>query len=110
MSQQFNILHAMTVVAAAAITANRMTDIDGTVTAAGARGLGLAQRDAAIGEAVAVTTLGPVPATAGGAFSAKDELEVGAGGKLVVLNTGRPVAYALEDADADGDVVQVLLR
>lgn len=79
-----------------------------TATAAG-NTLGVAKFDAADTEGLTVDVLGTAIVTAGGAFSAGAELEVGSNGKAVVQSAGVTVARALQAATADGESVEVLL-
>ena len=95
--------------AAAAIAANTFVGHDDDTAGAAEDALGIADYDAAAGGAVAVTVLGTQRVIAGGAFDKGDEIEVGAGGKAVVLNAGVKVAKALEDSAGDGSIVTVLL-
>lgn len=51
-------------------------------------------------EPVSVAVAGEVECLAGGAFSEGDQIEVGTGGKAVVLSGGTAVARAMEDGVA----------
>lgn len=99
----------LTAVAAAAVVAETFGTLTGATATAAGNAQGVFRTDAATGERVPLDCLGTAVVTAGGAFSAGDELEVGAGGKAVVQSAGVTVARALEDAAADGDRVEVFL-
>ena len=100
---------ALTSVAIAAVAGNTFVGFDGAPAAAAGAALGIADYDAAIGDAFATTVIGVQRVLAGGAFNKGDQLEVGANGKAVVRAAGVAVARALEDSAGDGSVVGVLL-
>lgn len=102
-------LLALTAIAAAAVTATRFVGHNGQHAAAAADALGVADYDAAIGDAFAVTVIGTARVTAGGAFAKGALLEVGATGKAVARAAGKQVAKALEASAGDGAFVTVLL-
>ena len=87
---------ALTSVASAAIAGNTFVGHDDATAAAGADAFGIADYDGAAGSAIAVTVLGTQRVIAGGAFNRGDDLEVGAGGKAVVLAAGAKVAKAMQ--------------
>lgn len=107
MTQKRSIL-TLSVIAAVALTAERVVGRDGHYATAGEAAFGMTNTDGAIGDRVPVDVSGTTIGTAGGAFSDGDYLEAAANGKLVVQDTGLAVAMALEDAAADGDRVEVL--
>ncbi|MGB3393244.1 MAG: capsid cement protein [Stenotrophomonas sp.] len=107
MTQKISLL-TLSVIAAAALVAERAVGRDGNYAAAGGNAFGVTNTSGAIGDRVPVDALGTTIATAGGAFDDGDFLEVGSNGKLVVLDDGIAVAQALQDAAADGDRVEVL--
>lgn len=74
--------------------------------AAGAKALGVAAYDAAAGKKVPVimTPGTVVPVTGGGNITAGQEVEVGASGKVIALNTGKAVGMALDNGVLDADV------
>lgn len=103
-------------VAAADVKGKTFVDLSGgmagglpkvkTATAASLK-WGVAVRDGKVGGRVPVIRAKGVilPVTAGAAFAAGDELEVGAGGKAVKFNAGTKVGRALDAATAaDKDV------
>lgn len=113
----------ITVKASAAVTGKTFVKITGALKAsdgtlataapADAAGLafGVAAYDAAKDANVAIIC-GPghvVPVTAGGAVTAGAEVQVGAGGKAVVLAAGKPAGLALSTSTADGDELFVQL-
>lgn len=71
--------------------------------AAGKRAFGVAGWDVALGEKVTVFKRGIVSVTAGAALSAGDEVEVGAAGKAIKLDTGTAVGQVLADAAIGAD-------
>lgn len=106
--QRINIL-TLSVAAAAAVVAETFGTLTGATASAAGNAQGVFRTDAASGEQVPLDCLGTAVVKAGGAFSAGDELEVGADGKAVVQSAGVTVARALEEATADGDRVEVFL-
>lgn len=76
----------------------------GVVVAAGNTSL----PDAA-GEPVAIAYEGIVPIQAGAAISAPGQVEVDGDGKVIALNAGIAIGWALNGAAADGDIVRVKL-
>jgi len=105
---QFRSLLALTVAAAAAVTAERFVNGGVHATAAG-RALGVSRTDAADGEDFPVDAIGTAVVTAGGAIAVDAEIEVGTDGKAVTQSAGVTVARALQAAAADGDRIEVLL-
>lgn len=72
----------------------------------GVRAWGVAAYDATSGNRVAVIC-GPgtvVPVTAGGTIAFGVEVEVGTGGKVVTLASGKPVGKALEAGTNNNDI------
>lgn len=108
MSQKHSLL-TISVLAAAALTAERLVTAAGAVATAAGNAVGVARTDAAIGELCPVDVLGTAVVTAGGAIAKGAHVEVGATGKAVTLAAGKAVGVALEAAAADGDPVEILL-
>lgn len=108
MSQKISIL-TLSIVAAAALTAQRFVSSTGAVATAAANALGVADADTAQGDQVPVQVLGTAIVTAGGGIAKGARVEVGAAGKAVTLAAGKAVGIALEVANADGDAIEVLL-
>jgi hypothetical protein len=102
-------VHAITVVATAAITGERFATMLGAVPAAGAGNVGVARHGAAIGEAVAVDINGQVTCTAGAAIAAGALVEVGTTGKAITKASGIAVGRALTAAAADGNKFTLIL-
>ncbi len=108
MTQKISIL-ALSVVATAALTAERFVTVGGAVATAAGNTLGVAQTNAASGQIVAVGVLGTEVVTAGAAIAKGAAIEVGTAGKAVTKSSGVTVARALQAAAADGDRIEVLL-
>ncbi len=109
MTQKISIL-TLAVIAAGAIEAERAVSRGGAYATAAGKIFGVTNTKGATGERVPADVLGTTIATAGGAFVDGDELEVGTSGKLVKKTAGVVVAIALQEATADGDRVEVLLK
>lgn len=107
MSQKIALL-SLTVIAAAALTANTFVTAGGTVAAAAGDAHGVVVADAAIGDLVAVDVLGTSTVVAAAAIVVGDRVEVAAGGKATPLAAGIPVGRAVSKA-AVGELVEVLL-
>ncbi|EFG75191.1 hypothetical protein HMPREF0591_4869 [Mycobacterium parascrofulaceum ATCC BAA-614] len=74
--------------------------------AAGSRALGVAAWDAAAGQLVRVARGGVIKVLAGGAITAGDPVQVGAGGTAVTATTGVVVGQAIASA-LNGGIAQV---
>lgn len=109
-------LKARNLLAGEALTRYAVCDLDGsgdllmndTVTDAS---FGVVQDSADDGDEVDVVVVGPTKAIAGAAISQGDYLQVASGGK-VVTDDGTTanrflVGKALEDAAADGDIIEI---
>lgn len=108
MTQRISIL-TLSLLATAAITAERFVDASGAPATAAGNALGAAESGGAIGDLVPVAVLGTATIVAGAAIAKGAAIEVGATGKGVTLDEGIAVARALEAALADGDRIEVLL-
>lgn len=108
MAQKISLL-ALSILATAALTAERFVTAGGAVAGAAGNAVGVAGTDAAIGDLCPVDVLGTAVVTAGAAIAKNASIEVGAAGKGVTLAAGKKVAIALEAAAADGDRIEVLL-
>ena len=108
MTQKISLL-ALTVIAAAALTAERFVTATGAVATAAGNALGVTQTSAASGQVVAVDVIGTAVVTAGAAIAKGAAIEVGTAGKAVTKSSGVTVARALQAAAADGDRIEVLL-
>ena len=71
--------------------------------------MGAAVFNAVIGDDFAVDVIGTTVVEAAGAIADGAEIEVGADAKAVTQSAGVTVARALQEAAADGDLIEVLL-
>lgn len=100
----------LTVIATAALSANRAVTLAGAVPAAGALCIGITRSDAAIGQAVPVDVVGTTKAVSGAAFAADVALMADATGKLIThTGTNKVVARSMAAATAADQVIDVLL-
>lgn len=99
----------LSVLAAAALVANRAVTAAGTVPGAGARCLGFTNTAAGIGDRVPLDAMGTTIAEAGGSFAAGAGLELDASGRVVTLASGVQVGHALEASGGVGKKVEILL-
>lgn len=102
-------LLTLTVIATAAITAERFITTAGAVATAAGNADGVSNTDAAIGERFPADVLGTTIVTAGAAIAANAYVEVGSAGKAITRASGKAVGKALQAATADGDRIRVLL-
>lgn len=107
---------AVTALTTAAVTGKTFVGVSATrdattglvkvVTATAAtRAFGVAGADIASGAAGLIQRGGILNVTAGGAITAGAEVEVGTGGKAVVLASGKSVGMALETGSTNNDVL-----
>lgn len=114
MSQSHDVL-TRSELADAAITQYRIVKITSTGVAAATADtdamIGVAQETVAAGETVPVRMIGTSKVTASDAISKGARLTATTGGKAVttVTNLKTIIGIALEDAAADGDIIEVLL-
>ncbi|MFC3716810.1 capsid cement protein [Luteimonas soli] len=109
MSQKHSLL-TLTILAAAALTAQRFVTTAGAVATAAGNADGVAATDAAIGDLVPVDVAGTAVVTAGAAIAAGAYVQVGTDGKAITqASGGAAVGKALEAASADGDPIEILL-
>jgi len=108
MSQSHSVL-VLSIVAAAAITANTFITAGGAVATAAGNAFGVARSDAAIGALVPTDVLGTAQVTASAAIAKGASIEVAANGQAVTKSAGKTVAIALEAAAAAGAVIEVYL-
>ncbi|MFS2004615.1 capsid cement protein [Duganella sp. CT11-25] len=99
----------LSVVATAALSANRAVTGTGAVPAAGARCLGVTDFAAAIGERVSVGVQGTMPGEAGAAFAADAALELDAVGRFITKASGVTVGRAITAAVGAGSLAEILL-
>lgn len=102
-----------TVTATADLTQQCLVGYNGDVPVKGGAALGIAEADAATGDATPVNCLGILAAVAGGAVAAGDTVQAGDDGKLIKKEaSGTPVALgtALTAASADGATFRVMWK
>ncbi len=100
---------ASTTLTAVAISGDRSAgtgNVSVAPAAAGSRAFGVAAWDAAAGVLVRVARGGVVKVRAGGAITAGDAIQVGAGGTAVTATTGIVVGQAIASAP-NGGIAQV---
>lgn len=102
-------LLTLTVVAAAAVTAERFGTVTGAVATAAGNAGGVFRSSGETGDHVPLDALGTAVVTAGAAITAGDAVEVGTAGKAVTATSGVPVGRALSAATADGDRIEIML-
>jgi len=104
-------LFAMTAIATAAVTANRFVGmLTGAPCAAGAKAQGVAQYNAAVGEAFAVDVLGTSIVDAGAAVAAGAAVKSDASGRAIPQGgVGEILGYAVTAATAADQKIEVLL-
>lgn len=99
-----------TVIAAAALAANRFVTFAGAVCGAGAKAFGVAQYAVAAGDAVAVNALGTTKVEAGGELAVGGPIKSDANGKAIAQGgSGEILGYALEVASGDGKIIEMFL-
>ena len=104
-------LLTLTVIAAAAVAANRFIKTGGTYPAAGGLALGVTRCDGSVGDLVPVDVLGTAVVVPGAAIAADVPVMVTADGK-VIAHDGDGDKHAVGrtlEAVTDGDVVEILL-
>lgn len=109
MSNQYRPAQTLSVLATAALTANRFVTAAGAVPAASGNALGVALADAASATQVPVVVLGTAVVTAGAAIANGVAVEVGTAGKAITKATGIAVGRALQAASGDGDSIEINL-
>jgi hypothetical protein len=103
-------LLTLTVIAAAALTANRFVTAVGAVPAANANVIGVTRSSAAgSGDLVPVDALGTTMVEASAAISAGAAIATTNDGRAVTYSTGAVVARALTAATGAGQLIEVLL-
>lgn len=103
-------VYTRTVVAAAALSANRFVTAVGAVPAANANTVGVTRTSAgASGDLVPVDVLGTTMVEASAAISAGAALATTNDGRAVTYSTGATVARALTAATDAGQLIEVLL-
>lgn len=102
-------LLALTVKAAAALTAHRFATLAGAVPAAGAGFVGVTRTAAASGEYVACDVAGVAIVEVGAAVALGALVETNNAGKAITRTSGVALGRALEAGAADGAKITVLL-
>lgn len=100
----------ITAVATAKITAKKFVGYNGAPAGAGEAVLGIAQTDAATGDAFAVDVIGVFDLVAGAAIPAGSAVQVDAQGAPIVKAAGVQIGTALTAAANPGDIVKILLK
>lgn len=110
MSKKIALLN-LSVLATAALIAERFVGFDGATAAAGAGAYGVATTDGASGDLVAVDVQGTTIVTAGAPIAAGAQIQVGSAGKAITKAAGIAVGRLAPGAvaAADGDRVEVIL-
>lgn len=106
---QYRSLLNLSLVAAAAITANRCVTPTGGVPAAGANVLGVSLNAAASGERFSIVALGTATIEAGAPITAGAQVETLNDGRITPLDEGVAIGRALQAAGAAGELIEVLL-
>lgn len=99
----------LTVVAAAAVTAERFGTLAGATATAAGQASGVFRTDGSEGDHVGLDVHGTAVVVAGEAIDVDEEIEVGADGKAAAHDAGVVVARAVTAATGDGDRIEVLL-
>jgi Uncharacterized conserved protein (DUF2190) len=105
-------LMTLTVIATAALVANRCVTLAGAYPAAGGLALGVTRSDAAVDGLVPVDVYGAAVLVAGAAITAGATLMAGTDGKAITHDGDgdkHPIGRALEAATGDGSLLEVLL-
>ena len=110
MSKQAFPLLPLTIIATAALVAERFITFAGAVPAADAYVLGVVRQNAVSGDKVTVDVVGTVIVEAGAAITAGATLKVDASGRVITWATsGARVGLALQSAGASGQFIEILL-
>ncbi len=99
----------LTVMAAAALAANRFVTTAGAYPAAGGLALGTSRTSGAIGDAVPVDVEGTALVEASAAIAVDAGVQSLADGRAVTLTSGTALGRALTPAAAAGEIIEVLL-
>lgn len=105
-------LMTLTVIAAAALVANRFVKTAGTYPTAGGTALGVTRSDGSVGDLVPVDVLGTAIVEAGAAITADVPVMVTAEGKVIAHDGDgdkHALGRALEAAAGAGSLVEILL-
>lgn len=102
-------LMALSITAAAAITAHRFTTLAGAVPGAGAGAVGVARAPAASGEMLPIDVIGTAVVETGGAVVAGALVETDNQGRAITRSTGIALGRALAASGGAGEFVEVML-
>lgn len=105
-------LMTLSVIATAALTANRLVTVAGGYPAAGGLPLGVTRSDGAVSDLIPVDVLGTATVEAGAAINADVPLMVTATGKVIPHDGDgdkHAIGRSLEAATGDGSVIEILL-
>ncbi|EMD4661679.1 DUF2190 family protein [Salmonella enterica] len=105
------VILATTIIAAGAVTQQRLVGYDGNTCAKGAKAFGVAEVDGVEGDAVPLNVLGIIAAEAGAAINPGDKLQSDDNGCVIPLEvTGKPeqVGVAITAAAAAGNTLRVM--
>ena len=100
----------ITVVATAAVASKQLVGFDGAPAGAGEAVLGVAQTDAAVGDAFAVDVIGVFDLVSGAAVPAGSAVQSDANGKPIIKADGTRIGTALTAAANPGDLVKILIK
>lgn len=105
------VILSTTLVAAGALVQQRLVGYDGKTCTKGGLALGIAEVDAAAGDAVAVNVMGIIAAEAGAAINPGDKLQSDDNGCVIPLEaSGKPeqAGVAITAAAAAGNTLRVM--
>lgn len=109
MQQSFHPVLTISITAAADLNdVRRFIGFDGNLCAAGAKALGTNNATFAAGEQASVDALGVVLVEAGNAIAAGAQVESDGDGRAIPLASGQAGGWALDTAQAAGDVIRIL--
>ncbi|EHP1714749.1 DUF2190 family protein [Salmonella enterica subsp. enterica serovar Javiana] len=106
-----HVILSETLTATGALVQQRLVGYDGKTCTKGGLALGIAEVDAAAGDAVTVNVLGIIAAEAGAAIAVGDKLQSDDNGCVIPLEaTGKPeqVGVAITAAAAAGNTLRVM--
>lgn len=109
MSQSSLAIFATTVIATAAVAANRFVTIAGGYPAANGNALGVTRTEAATDDAITVDVLGTTIVEASAAIAKGAAVASTVDGQAVTHTTGAVVGRALGAATAAGEKIEILL-
>lgn len=99
---------SLAIVAAAALSANRLVKADGTYAVAGEVTYGVTRTSALVGDRVALDNEGTATVEAGGVVAVGAAVQAGVDGKCIA-GTTKPFGRAVTAASAAGQLIEVWL-